>query len=852
MAFKPMARKKAAPNSPEELFNDIPAKNIAGLFSQQADTLRSYFSNYNAKKDLALQLPTGSGKTLIGLLIAEWRRLKFQQKAIYLCPTRQLAYQVHSQAVEKYNIKSVVLCGKKKEFEQSDKIKYNSSDAVAITTYSSFFVAGTFFTDPETIILDDTHGAEHYIADQWSLLIERHDYATLYSSLLAIFREFLSTSDYRNFISTDSDYRDRAWIEKIPGPYLAQVHSELLGTLDESIRYEDDIKFTYDRIRNHLLACNCFISKYGILIRPLTAPTLTHTPFSNAEQRIYMSATLGEGGELERITGIRDIYRLPAPTGWDKHGTGRRFFVFPDLESTEHATNRFLNSLIPEYKKALVLTPSTKEVEKYSAVFKEYEIFYATDIEKSKELFIDNENAICILSNRYDGIDFKDDECRLLIIIGMNKASNLQEKFLTSRLGASTVYLDRIRTRVLQACGRCTRSPIDHSAIIVIGDELTSYFISKSNQKYLHPEYQAEIEFGIEQSRVPLQSIKDNLIHFLRQDDEWLEAESVIVDLKNDFIQEKLPAIDKLKSSVQHEIDFTYSIWNHNYEAALESCRKVISILEGDELRGYRAFWYYLQGCASVLGYLDGLKELEHAHRDLFKRAAHAAPSLRWLWNLARYGMEVDIDIDRENLDLIERLEVNLQNLKVANDIEFEKEIEFISTNLRSPDSSLFEQAHVKLGRLFGYDADNASSQSAPDPWWVASENLIFVFEDNSSAKSDKIGSTKVRQAASHPKWIRENKDTTGRATIISIMVSPCEKIEDDARAYAEDTRYINLTDFLSWADNGIAAIREIRRTFSSAGDEAWRANAMIQLEKASITPKLFLENIGFKMLRDL
>ena len=50
-----------------------------------------------------------------------------------------------------------------------------------------------------------------------------------------------------------------------------------------------------------------FISSSTILIRPLISPTLTHSPFRSVKQRIYMSATLGNGGDLERFFGIKNI-----------------------------------------------------------------------------------------------------------------------------------------------------------------------------------------------------------------------------------------------------------------------------------------------------------------------------------------------------------------------------------------------------------------------------------------------------------------------------------------------------------------------------------------------------------------
>ena len=44
-----------------------------------------------------------------------------------------------------------------------------------------------------------------------------------------------------------------------------------------------------------------------------------------------------------------------------------------------------------------------------------------------------------ILANRFDGIDFPDDESRLLIIIALPKVVNIQEKFLVSRMGGRCV-----------------------------------------------------------------------------------------------------------------------------------------------------------------------------------------------------------------------------------------------------------------------------------------------------------------------------------------------------------------------------------------------------------------------------
>lgn len=62
--------------SPEELYlsGTLPrtTQAVDGLWLHQGDVIRAYAEHHQDTQDLALELPTGSGKTLPGLLIAEW------------------------------------------------------------------------------------------------------------------------------------------------------------------------------------------------------------------------------------------------------------------------------------------------------------------------------------------------------------------------------------------------------------------------------------------------------------------------------------------------------------------------------------------------------------------------------------------------------------------------------------------------------------------------------------------------------------------------------------------------------------------------------------------------------------
>src|SRR5207245_2436610 len=83
------------PESPEALFRELRPRdpNIRDLYLRQGELLRKYSETANGVRDVALELQTGSRKTLVGFLISEFRRRSFGHRVAYLCPNVQLAKQ---------------------------------------------------------------------------------------------------------------------------------------------------------------------------------------------------------------------------------------------------------------------------------------------------------------------------------------------------------------------------------------------------------------------------------------------------------------------------------------------------------------------------------------------------------------------------------------------------------------------------------------------------------------------------------------------------------------------------------------------------------------------------------------
>ncbi len=232
MAFKIPEKHAVCPDDPESLFRDLRKKTVPGLLSHQADLLRSYLAVHTKHSDIALQLPTGSGKTLVGLLIAEWRRRKYGERVVYLCPTRQLVNQVAQQAGGKYGIDIHAFTGPRVNYDSQASSDWLNAEAVAVTTYSSLFNTNPFFDEPNLVILDDAHSAEDYISSFWSLLIEQSEHAAAFAALAGVVALLLPPSD-RSRLATTSGAMDQQWVEKLPTPVFQGIVPEIIPLLDE-------------------------------------------------------------------------------------------------------------------------------------------------------------------------------------------------------------------------------------------------------------------------------------------------------------------------------------------------------------------------------------------------------------------------------------------------------------------------------------------------------------------------------------------------------------------------------------------------------------------------------------------
>ena len=833
MAFKKIEPTSNVPDSPEKLFLDLPRRKIPDVLPHQREIMRIYAKDALEKSDVALQLPTGSGKTLVGLLIGEWRRRKYRDRIVYLCPTRQLVNQVVEQAEERYGLTVLGFTGSISDYTPLSKAEYRNADRVAVTTYSSLFNINPFFSDADILIMDDAHSSEGYIASLWSIQIERNkpEHASLHAAICGLLRPLIDPILFTRLSGQWESIADRLWVDKLNTPMFTKILNEVVEILDSHAK-DAKLEHSWSMIRDHLNACQLYFSSQGILIRPLISPTWTHPPFQNPKQRIYMSATLGLGGDLERLTGRKSVHRLPIPEGWDRQGVGRRFFIFPDMSLKKEMIKKLRISLISCAGRSLILVPNdhmakeiTEDIMKHH-----FKVFNATDIEISKKTFISESAAVAVVANRYDGIDFPGDECRLLFVEGLPKATNLQELFLMTRMGANVLFNERIQTRVLQAIGRCTRSLEDYSAVVVSGGELVDYLTDIRKRGFLHPELQAELKFGVEQSKdTSMDNTIDNFKVFLENGKDWEEINQQIVSLRREATQIPFPVMGELSGVVKCEIEFQFSLWHGDYETAMNYAESVLGGLDSPELRGYRALWHYLAGSAAWLGVKSGIPRLESKALSHFEKAKNATKNISWLVDISRYkANEVQQNTDDSILSAqIELVEMILAQLGTMHDRNYSRREKEILDGLNSKDKGPFEQAHKLLGEFLGFNVGKVESDGSPDPYWIAG-NLCIVFEDHAGASAESVLDVhKARQVSSHPAWIKANVKLCENSEILAVLVSPVTKVREGATPHLEKVALWSLDGFKEWACEVISVIRQLRKTFPEPGNLDWRQEAV-------------------------
>lgn len=474
---------------PEAIFEALTLRgSVENIWAPQAEALRRWHEGRQAE-DTIIEMNTGGGKTLVGLLIAQSLVNETRGRILYVCPTNQLVEQTAERAAE-CGIETATYMKRTWQRRQV----YERCTGPCLTNYAALFNGLSVFRqeDLKGIIFDDAHVAGDIIRDQFTIRIKANHEA--FRPLVDLFRSYF----VRNLQLHSIDaviHGDPFTLLFVPMFEVSHQRDRLRQVLlEHGIEGSVETKLPWMHLQAHLHCCVVLLSGAGAEITPPVLPVHTLAAFQEGTRRVYMTATLPLQTEFLRTFGVKKANRI-TPSG--KLGEAQRQFIFCEGETDEEQRER-AQALVAD-RKACIITPSARSGEQWCPPAFRYESAHGHTVIQSFAQSAGKHKMV--LAGLYDGIDLPGDACRVLVLEGVPEAASLFERFLDQSLKVERLRAAHTSRRIVQAMGRIFRSNTDHGAIIVCGGELQRWVENPGNQSYLPRLLQQQVQLGLELRR---------------------------------------------------------------------------------------------------------------------------------------------------------------------------------------------------------------------------------------------------------------------------------------------------------------------------------------------------------------
>ena len=824
---KKLADKKVRrPTDPIELYETLDrAVDKGPLRPAQASVLKKWFENRKNERDLIVKLHTGQGKTLIGLLTLQSRINEGFGPCLYLCPNNYLVDQTVAQA-KKFGISTCEAAADLPE-------EFLAGKTILVASVQKLFNGLTKFglhnnsVAVHTLLMDDAHACSDTIRNACKIRIERSEQA--YTELLDLFSLQLESQG----AGTYADIVNKKRFSLLPVPYWAwqDLHAEVASILSRSSESKS-IKFTWPLIRDTLSQCQCIVSGIAIEIEPFVPPLDAFGSYSDANNRIFMSATVTDDAFLVKGLGL-DVATIQNPLTYDSEKwSGEKMILLPSLiDDTLHRGTMVDYFARPDQRRAcgvVALTPGFKAAEDWKrlgSIVAETE----TVTECIKSLSAGHFVNTLVLANRYDGVDLPDSTCRILVIDSRPYSESLIDLYNEACRPESDSTLMRIVRTVEQGLGRSVRGEKDYSAIVITGDCITRLVRDIKSRKYLSAQLNKQIEVGLEiaemakseiasESQSPMRSFVGLLDQSLHRDEGWkaFYGESMDSTVPK-------PADMRVLSiySLEQEAEMLFRGGDHE-----RAVSKIQGILDSKLVTNQKEIGWYLQEMARY-NYQFRRTDSEKLQKEAFMKNR--------MLLLPRQGVKV------EQLTVISegRLEriawwISAQGSYEQLSITINDIVSKLSFGIRAED---FENALDELSEALGFVGERPDKEwkEGPDNLWALDSRRYILWECKSevNTKRAEIQKSESQQMNGSCAWFE--KHYKGCEAFNHIVI-PTHKLA----SAASFTHTVSVTD-----DNLINKMRgSVLAFFRSFESKDLKSLSMPEMQKALNDHKLSVDDL--------
>lgn len=779
---------------PREIFMTLPAKASGYGYPRdvQSEVWKKWFE-IRDQKNVILKMNTGSGKTVVGLIMLQSCLNEGKGPAIYVVPDNYLVKQVIEEA---RNIGISVT-------EDKDDYNYSNSKAIFVTTIHTVVNGHTCFGMRESgynypigsIIIDDVHACMDKIISQFMIRIDSGSDA--YNEFITIFSSTLKDYNPNNYFDVIEMKDSR---KSILVPYWEWQRQQdniykLLAKYNNSNNAA--IYFGLPLINGCLDTCDCIITASSIEISPKGIDIDKISSLSDAKRRIYMSATLADDSVFVSTLGlgVDDMKNIITPE--NANDIGDRLVLFPkhiNSDISESVIKGKVEEVAKNYN-VVVLVPSF-----HRAKFWDPEGFHTAErdnIDRVVETLKSGKHiGMVILVNRYDGIDLPGDACRMLVIDGLPPLNSNKDRYIQSVAPQSTILLREQVQRIEQGMGRGVRSNDDECCIVLMGDELSDVLSRKKGTDFFSAATRCQYDLSRQLwdllvnesgSKPTVDQIFELSKYSLEKNPEWVTT-----------CKEHLAAV---KYSNEARVDEIVVAQRKAFECALNKqwvdAANIIKKKKDTE-DDRRTKGYLCQILADYTNKYDAALSQEILSAGKKLSAAILSPingiQYQKKINNVSQAQAIKLFIESKNLglnDLLIYIDSVLSNLYMGS--EYDK----------------FEEALNQVGAALGFVGSRPDKETGgygPDNLWAIDSNSYLVVECKTEAIAETIKKDYCNQLSGSINWFKNNYAYTNN--YIPIMVHPA-KIVDKIASPDDNMRVITETE--------LELLRKNLRAFYSA-----------------------------------
>jgi hypothetical protein len=800
--------------SPRDIFNALPSKAPGfGYLRDVQGQVVDLWESRRSERDLAVKMNTGSGKTIVGLLMLQSCINEGGGPALYVAPNTYLAEQVIRQAND-LGIPVV---------DDVEATRYLSGQAIGVVNVHKLINGRSVFGGPGSgrgvpvpigsIVVDDAHAALATAEAQTTIVLPSGNPARD-----RIFETF--KSDLRQQSETavmDIEAGESSAIATVPFWAWASRISDVTRVLHDH-REDDALKFTLPIVADALPISMAVFTASSLEIRPPFPPVGSIRSLAEASRRIFLTATLPDDTVLVSDFDADSVSVSKPITPSTASDLGDRLILAPQSinssirdEEVRQALRTFADKV-----NVVVLVPSFRKAERWANV---------ADVTASAEQIASvveglraGHVGLVVLVNKYDGIDLPNDACRILVLEGLPEMYGGYERRRAAALGASTAIVGRQMLRIEQGMGRGVRSAEDYCVVMLLGPRLLQLLADPRNAGHLSPATQAQLELSTEVA-------------------EQLEGRDLA----------------EMTALIQQVLDRDQA-WVTISRARLAGVTYGPGHVDGAVVAARRAF-----NAASAGQFGAAVREMTEA----VTLSDEPWPKGWAQEQLAVYQQQLDPARAQETLAGAVRLNRNLT--KPMRGIPFERltaagsqaraAAAYLVANYRDPtglvigvnavidslslDPELtddFEQGMYELGRHLGFTAQRPDRQTGngPDVLWAAGSGTYFVIECKSGATAPTVARHDLAQLGQSLDWFDEKYGPGHSRT--PLLVHPSHVVASNATP-PPDCRIVTkgklgeltdavrgvtiaLADRRAWADHRVVA-EQFQARHLTAGDFA-------------------------------